>query len=87
MGQWEGYSHQASLIIVDHTLDIKVIIEMILPILQQQDEIEFGLSEPNVNGLVIRLLGYKGEQLYKCLQQIAGLVTAIIEKKMQPHVA
>ena len=87
MGQWEGYSHQASLIIVDNTLDIKVIIEMILPILQQQDEIEFGLSEPNVNGLVIRLLGYKGEQLYKCLQQIAGLVTAIIEKKMQPNVA
>ena len=87
MGQWEGYSHQASLIIVDDAVDINKMKEVIIPILQQQDDIEFGVSEPNINGLVVRLLGYKGEQLYKCLQQIADSVTKIIEKKIQPHVA
>ncbi len=41
--------------------------------LSLQKSICFGVSALSVNGLIVRILGYKGEQLYNCLQMIAGL--------------
>jgi urease accessory protein len=87
IGQWEGYSHQASLFIVDDCLDMCILKELLLTFLQQQKFIEFGISELHIKGLVIRLFGYKGEQLYACLQQIADLVMLKMEQKMEPYVA
>ncbi|MCY7422692.1 MAG: urease accessory protein UreD [Chitinophagaceae bacterium] len=87
LGQWEGYSHQASLIIVNESMDLNKMKVYINQILQKQTGIEYGISEPQLNGLVIRLLGYKGEQLYKCLQEVAFGVNRLFEKKIQPYVA
>ena len=86
IGQWEGYSHQASLFIVDDCQDLGILKELLLTFLQQQKCIEFGISELHIKGLIIRLLGYKGEQLYTCLQQIADLVMIKMEQKTEPHV-
>lgn len=71
MGQFEGYSHQASLIYIDETADINTAISEINQMLSGQEKICFGVSALPVNGVIIRMLGYKGEQLYKCLQRIA----------------
>lgn len=87
IGQWEGFSHQASLFIVDESMDINISKEKIIALLQQQQSIEFGVSELQIKGLVIRLLGFKGEQLFTCLQQIAGWIMKVMEKKIQPNVA
>lgn len=87
IGQWEGFSHQASLFIFDACQDMCILKELLLTFLQHQKCIEFGISELHIKGLVIRLLGYKGEQLYACLQQIADLVMIKMEQKMEPHVA
>ena len=87
LGQWEVYSHQASLIIINGSMDVNEMKEYINQILQKEAGIEYGISEPIVNGLVIRLLGCKGEQLYKCLHQVASGVTRFFDLKMQSYVA
>ncbi|MCW3108704.1 MAG: urease accessory protein UreD [Segetibacter sp.] len=76
IGQFEGYSHQASFIYIDEAADINELIPEIIEMLSVHENICFGVSALPVNGIVVRLLGYKGEQLYNCLQLIARLLTA-----------
>lgn len=73
IGQFENYSHQASLIYFAEKADINKLILEINKMLSAQKSICFGVSALSVNGLIVRILGYKGEQLYNCLQMIAGL--------------
>jgi urease accessory protein len=70
IGQLEGFTHQASLISVreSHSTD------SIYDYLSQQEEILFGVSVTAGNGLIVRMLGYKAEQLYHHLQQITALL-------------
>ncbi|MDQ6815508.1 MAG: urease accessory protein UreD [Bacteroidota bacterium] len=74
IGQLEGYSHQASLIHVDASTDIKAMIADIRELLLAQENICSGISALQVNGVVIRLLGFKAEQLYNCLMAIGQLL-------------
>lgn len=73
IGQWEGYTHQASMIIVHEPEVIIRAHETIHEYLAQQPGITFGVSAASPAALVIRILGYKAEQLYTCLQTIATL--------------
>jgi urease accessory protein len=75
IGQWEGYTHQASLIIIDEPVFIKVVNEIIYDYLLQQKDITFGISIASDIGLIVRVLGYKAEQLYNCLNAIAACIT------------
>lgn len=75
IGQWEGYSHQASLIILDNPETISPHYETINAFLLQQKEITYGISTLANGGLIVRLLGYKAEQLFNCQHAIARLVT------------
>lgn len=70
MGQLEGYTHQASLISIQESNHADSIYEY----LSQQEEIISGVSVTAGNGLIVRILGYKAEQLYHHLQQIALLL-------------
>ncbi|MEJ7680968.1 MAG: urease accessory protein UreD [Segetibacter sp.] len=72
MGQFEGYSHQASLIYINETADISSLVSELNELLSGQKNICFGVSALPVNGVIVRLHGYKGEQLYYYLQMIAG---------------
>lgn len=74
MGQLEGFSHQASLIFINELADIKDLTQKINTFLTPQKDIVFGLSEPPVNGLIIRILGQKAEQLYDCLKMIGSFM-------------
>lgn len=76
IGQWEGFSHQGSLIILDKPETIPIHYETIHNFLKQQQEITYGISILSTVGIIIRLLGHKAEQLFNCQNRIASLVTA-----------
>lgn len=73
IGQFEGFTHQASLIYIDEKANINKFIENINKLLSIQENICFGATSLPVNGVIIRLLAYKGEQLFDCLNAIADL--------------
>jgi urease accessory protein len=72
IGQLQGYTHQASLIYLDENADIEKLSVTIVELLSSQKEINMGITEAPVNGLIVRLLGQKAEQLFSCLKLIAG---------------
>jgi urease accessory protein len=73
IGQWEGYTHQATLIYMQEDMPLAQLIESIHEWLQQE-EFCFGITALPVNGLLVRILGYKGEALHNCLQHLAALL-------------
>lgn len=75
MGQWEGYTHQASLIMINNQENTSVLYAAINHFLLQQQEITFGISTLPHSGFIVRILGYKAEQLFNCLNRIATFTT------------
>jgi len=71
IGQLEGYTHQATLIYLNEKASIKVLVNNITEFLALQKEIAFGITTAPANGLIIRLLGRKAEQLFNCLNSIS----------------
>jgi urease accessory protein len=74
IGQLEGFTHQASLIYLHATTKIKHLSEKVNGLLAEQKGIAFGISAAPINGLIIRILGNKAEQLHDCLKAIAELL-------------
>ena len=75
MGQLEGYTHQASFIFLDEQAAINSLSEMVNDYLLLQTSISFGITTPAVNGMVVRILGHKAEQLFDCLKAIEKIIT------------
>ena len=75
LGQLEGYTHQASFIYLNEAVSIKEITDKLHEMLLLQKDICFGITSLHANGLVIRLLGYKGEHLHGLLKKIANELT------------
>jgi hypothetical protein len=46
----------------------------VLEFLSAKSSIEYGISKTPVSGFLVRILGYKAEQLHDCLQVIARMV-------------
>lgn len=74
MGQLEGYTHQASLIYLDEKADSKQLKESINAFLTEQTHMAYGITEAPKNGIIVRILGQKGEQLHHCLKAMAGII-------------
>lgn len=74
MGQMEGYTHQASFIYINESIDKKIICDQVYEFLLTKKEIAFGVSLTHGNGILVRLLGYKAEQLYDYLKSITTLI-------------
>jgi len=74
IGQLENHSHQSSLLFLNNQVDIEQVAEECSLILSAAEDITFGISRLAVNGIVIRLLGYKGEQLYKLHTNLATTI-------------
>jgi urease accessory protein len=74
MGQLAGFTHQASLIIINQNIDATEFTDMVHEYLQRETEIDFGVSITQTNAIIVRILGNKAEQLFKCLKHIAALV-------------
>ncbi len=74
IGQLENYTHQASLIYLDEKAEVKSLIQSINTFLSRQLQVIFGVTETQKNGLMVRMLGFKAEQLHNCLIQISNLI-------------
>jgi urease accessory protein len=72
IGQLEGYTHQASLIFVREEVTISNLIQKLVEDFSLLNDISFGVTELPVNGLIVRLLGHKAEQLFDLLKTIAA---------------
>jgi urease accessory protein len=82
IGQLNSFTHQATLIYLNEKATIKILTEEITRYLNKQKEIIFGITEAPKNGIIIRLLGQKAEQLHDCLKTIA---TLFLSKKIETH--
>lgn len=73
--QLEQYTHQATLVYINTGLSLACdFIEKIFLLLEKEKDVSFGISETDANGLVLRVLGNGGEQLFNCFQKIQDLL-------------
>lgn len=77
MGQLEGFTHQASFIYLNETVAAKALTDIVYDYLEPKSDIIFGVTIAPANGIVVRILGYKAEQLFSYLQKIAELIKTI----------
>ena len=77
MGLWEGFTHQASLIYMDENTTVEESTQLINTYLSRQPGIAYGITAAPVRGLVVRLLGYKAEQLFDCLKTMAAILSPV----------
>ena len=71
LGQLEGFTHQATLIFLDEKAIVKPLIREISEFLDLRPDVLYGITSAPVNGIIIRLLGNKAEQLFDCLKEIS----------------
>jgi urease accessory protein len=77
IGQMEGYTHQASFIYINENLAVKDCMRRLTDLLIAEDGIEFGITTAPVNGLIVRLFGFRAEQLHGCLKRIAAVCAGV----------
>ena len=71
IGQLEGSSHQATLIYINEEVNTNELTDRLIEELNGHEDIIFGISALSVNGLIVRLLGNKAEQLFDLLKKMA----------------
>lgn len=74
IGQLEGFSHQGSLIYINELADVGKLTKEIHAFLSREADILFGISELPINGLIVRILGQKAEQLYDSIKTLASIL-------------
>lgn len=79
LGQLEGYTHQATMIYLENGIADDAI-KNIHTYLEMQKGIAFGVTPAPINGLIVRLLGQKAEQLFDCLKRISDLAGSAAKK-------
>jgi urease accessory protein len=73
MGQWEEYTHQASLFWHDESQDMTAMADLLHEWLSAEKNIAAGVSRTASGALLLRILGQGGEQLYELFKKIATL--------------
>ena len=71
IGQLEGYTHQATLIYINEEINTSTLVARIVEDLNEQENIDFGVSTLPINGVIVRLLGNRAEQLFDLLKKMA----------------
>jgi len=72
IGQLEGFTHQATLLFVNEQANIAIAAEQIHKALLEENNISFGVSALPINGLIVRILGQKAEQLFSLLKKLSN---------------
>lgn len=72
LGQLEGYTHQATLIHINTQVENidTAHMEYVTNILSTESDILYGISQPQPNSIIIRVLGNGGEQLMNIFKSI-----------------
>lgn len=79
IGQLEGFTHQATLMFINDHMHVDKAVARLHEWLSQHDGVCFGVSALQVNGLMVRVLGYKAELLHALLKQVAELINSEIK--------
>jgi urease accessory protein len=74
MGLLEGFTHQASMICSGSKYGTVDKMNEVFDFLSSLANIEFGISKTPCAGFVVRILGYKAEQLHNCLKSVAKII-------------
>ncbi|MFY0255662.1 urease accessory protein UreD [Chitinophaga sp. 30R24] len=76
MGWMEGYTHQATFLFFDTQVatPLAETADLLYRYLETQLHMLAGITRTHGNGILVRLLGYSGEQMYACHQQLAALL-------------
>lgn len=70
IGQMEGFTHGATFICLNETVNVEEMMEKIAEALRPHQGIAFGITALPVAGFIVRLLGYKAEQLFALLNRL-----------------
>ncbi|MFZ4058773.1 MAG: urease accessory protein UreD [Ferruginibacter sp.] len=74
IGQLEGFTHQASLIYLNENCSFEILQPKIDALLQDEPNMEYGVSSTPIPGLLVRMLAQKAEQLHDCMKRIAAIL-------------
>lgn len=77
MGELEGYTHQASLLLVGFNEDAEWMLQEVRAFLSGLPDLEFGASRLPVKGISVRLLGNGAELLHRLVLDLAALFTRV----------
>ena len=77
LGQLEGYTHQASLFSYAPGIDSEELYQFLLESVKGEEEVEYGFSTTLGGGVIIRIVGNYGEQLYKIMKRIEHSILEI----------
>ena len=77
LGQLEGYTHQASLFSYAPEIDSEELYQFLLESVKGEEEVEYGFSTTLGGGVIIRIVGNYGEQLYKIMKRIEHSILEI----------
>jgi urease accessory protein len=83
IGQLENYTHQAGLIFINEKVGTSALFEELNQYLALQSNISFGVSFLHINGLIVRLLGYKAEQLFDLLKHIGAVCNGLNHNQLK----
>ncbi len=84
LGQLEEYTHQSTLLFINDWADMEAASAQCSNILSGIEGVTFGISRLPVNGLIFRMLGHKGEQLFDLNNRIAGTIDRILQAIKRP---
>lgn len=73
VGQFEGYTHQLSLIFLNDSAEINILKTKIYNYLQTTDGL-FGVSETPTNGLIVKILHFKAEKLMQWMKVLTNII-------------
>jgi len=73
IGMLEGFTHQASLILLKNGIDKNSLIDKVKDYLSSEPDILFGVTPAPESGLLVRILGNKSEQLMNALKKITKI--------------
>jgi urease accessory protein len=74
MGHLEGFSHSASVFLIDEMLPIKQMKQKADELLNNYNDIEFGTTEAPINGIIIKILASEADYLFRIIQELVQLL-------------
>ncbi|GAA3649569.1 urease accessory protein UreD [Flavivirga jejuensis] len=73
LGQFEGYTHQLSLIFLNDSSNIDTLKTKIYNYLETKDCL-FGASETPTNGIIVKILHFKAEKLMQWMKALTNII-------------
>ena len=87
IGQLEEFTHQATLLYINDQMQAADIVNTIAFEFKPNGDIAFGISTLPVNGIIVRILGYKAEELFLLLQHISQEIECLLHAKLTKPIA